>query len=99
MLISKKYIVLNFTTLVYFAFVLFSCQRSYESKIDKLAARSSLDLADTTANVKELIVYKRTSSSKLNNLPKALKQFIPNNYKVLDTISADLNLDGVTDFI
>ena len=72
------------------------------TSIDKDAAKNesidSFALGDTTANVDELIIYTRTYAPLLDSLPGYLKKFIKKGYAPLDTGSADLNADGITDF-
>jgi hypothetical protein len=53
---------------------------------------------DTPANVPELIIAR--GRPKFNNpLPPSIAAFIPHGYEPMDTISADLNMDNVNDYI
>jgi hypothetical protein len=70
-----------------------------KKNIPKTQSMNSFDLGDTTANVKELIFYNRVQYSLLENLPQYLKKFIPKGYGALDIVSADLNIDGINDFL
>lgn len=57
-----------------------------------------MSLNDTPAIVPELIVYfKRPTFN--NPLPPSLASFIPRGYEPLDTITADLNMDDITDYM
>lgn len=58
----------------------------------------SFDSGDTTAKIKELISYNRAHYTLLDTLPVYLKKFIRKGYAPLDTLSADLNADGIMDF-
>jgi hypothetical protein len=69
-----------------------------EQVIAKVDTVDSFNLGDTTANVKELISYNRTHYTMLDKLPDYLMKFIKKGYAPLDTISADLNADGIKDF-
>ena len=84
-------------------FIQISCRQNSNKQAPKIItpvdSLNSFDLADTTALVDELIVYKRTSASLLGNLPQYLTKFISKGYAALDTVSADLNTDGITDFL
>lgn len=70
-----------------------------EQVIAKLDTVDTFDSDDTTANVKELISYNRRHYSLLNKLPDYLTKFIKKGYTALDTVSADLNSDGIKDFL
>lgn len=55
-------------------------------------------LNDTPANVPELILSRGRPIFN-NPLPPSLATFIPRGYEPMDTISADLNVDSINDFI
>ena len=93
----KPFLILTLT------FILSSCgqdlKTQHKKDISKQDSVNSFDLGDTTANVKELILYNRADYSLLKSLPQYLTKFIPKGYGTLDTVSADINADGINDFL
>lgn len=83
-------------------FILASCGQNPKTldkeNITKADSINAFDLGDTTANVKELISYTKAKNS-LENLPEYFTKYIPIGYAALDTVSADLNVDGISDFL
>lgn len=65
-----------------------------------LSQQDSLDLIveGTPANVHELIISRERPVFN-NPLPASLATFIPSGYEPMDTISTDLNMDSINDFI
>lgn len=58
----------------------------------------NISLNGTPANVPELIIYHRRPDFN-NPLPTSLASFIQRGYEPMDTITADLNMDDINDFI
>jgi hypothetical protein len=71
---------------------LFSCNQSpkQENKTSIIT-----DTISTTDNQPKREAFKQD----IDNLPNELLEFVPTNFSVLDTISGDLNLDEINDYI
>ncbi len=84
-------------------FFIYSCKQSPKPESNNISHKAdssnSFDLGDTTADVDELISYNRTQYTLLENLPTYLTIHLPKGYATLDTVSADLNSDGIKDFM
>lgn len=71
---------------------LFSCNQSPRQENTKAISSDSLT---TTDNQPKKEAFKQD----IDNLPNELLEFVPTNFSVLDTISGDLNLDEINDYI
>ena len=71
---------------------LFSCHQSRKQENITVIKKDTLT---TTNNPISKVTYKQ----EVDKLPKELLEFVPKNYSVLDTVSGDLNLDKIKDFI
>jgi hypothetical protein len=73
-------------------------QPTQTSKATSLQDSLNIILGGTPANVPELIVCRKRPVFN-NKLPASLATFIPRGYEPMDTITADLNMDSITDYI
>lgn len=71
---------------------LFSCNQN--SRQEKTTA-INIGAMTTTENTLKRESFKQ----KVDNLPDELSEFVPTDYSVLDTVSGDLNLDEIKDYI
>jgi len=69
-----------------------SCNQS--PRQDKITAITADTLTPTENSPK-----RESFKQAVDNLPSELLPFLPTNYSVLDTVSGDLNLDGINDYI
>ena len=77
---------------IFLLLTLFSCNQSprKENKTSLIT-----DTLTTTDNQPKREAFKQD----IYNLPNELLEFVPTNFSVLDTISGDLNLDEINDYI
>ena len=73
-------------------------QTTQTSKATSQQDSLNIALDGTPANVPELIVSRRQPNFN-NPLPSSLATFIPRGYEPMDTITTDLNMDDINDYI
>lgn len=70
--------------------ILISCNHTRKEKTIK---------KDTTTTKTKNTLKRESFKQIVNDLPNELSEFVPTNYSVLDTVSGDLNLDEIKDYI
>jgi len=86
----------KFTTKMFICLLLtlLSCNQSpRQEKITAIVLTA--DTLTSTDNSLKKELFKQV----VDNLTSELLEFLPTNYSVLDTVSGDLNLDGINDYI
>ena len=73
--------------------ILCSCNENVKQE------KSSIKNIDTIMSREKNIQKKESFKPMVNNSPNELLEFVPKNYSILDTVSGDLNLDDIKDYI
>ena len=82
-------------TNIFLCLFLTLCSCNQNLKQEKLAVKN----IDTITAGLENIQKTEPFSQEVNNLPNELLEFVPKNYSILDTVSGDINLDEINDYI
>ncbi|WP_133943908.1 hypothetical protein [Epilithonimonas xixisoli] len=82
-------------TNIFICLLLTLCSCNQNSKQEKSAVKNIDTITTGIENIQKREPFKQV----VDNLPNELLEFVPKNYSVLDTVSGDLNLDEINDYI